>query len=294
MGSVPPQDPARPPHARQGVAGELEEDRRLGRLDLTAWRTPWGRWLAAVVDRLGRVFGATPMLVVVLVLGASVASGMTWLASETYEAVSDEDGVALWDQPLLDTSVQLREPWLSTAVTAFTDVGGKVGMPLLALGVMVLLALRRRSWTPVILVVAAGAGSLLMTVAGKDLVGRARPPLASAVPPYETSASFPSGHTLNAVVVAGVIAYLVLLRQRSARGRTLTVVVAVLFSLAMGLSRVFLGHHWFTDVLAAWVLGLAWLAVVVTAHRLYLTVRTRDPRTDDAGVQPTGAPPAAG
>ena len=53
----------------------------------------------------------------------------------------------------------------------------------------------------------------------------------------------------------------------------LTLAVAGLFALAMGLSRVFLGHHWLTDVLVAWTLGLAWLAVVVTAHRLFLTVR---------------------
>lgn len=143
----------------------------------------------------------------------------------------------------------------------------------------VAVALRRRSWTPVILIIAAAGGSLLMTVAGKDLIGRTRPPMAAAVPPFEHSPSFPSGHTLNALVIAGIVAYLLLLRQHSRRTRILTVAVAVVFALTIGASRFFLGHHWFTDVLAAWFLGLAWLATVITAHRLYLTTRKRSPGT---------------
>jgi undecaprenyl-diphosphatase len=63
------------------------------------------------------------------------------------------------------------------------------------------------------------------------------------------------------------------LRQRSRTARVLTITVAIVFAVTIGLSRVYLGHHWFTDVLVAWVLGAAWLAVVITAHRLYLTTR---------------------
>ena len=51
----------------------------------------------------------------------------------------------------------------------------------------------------------------------------------------------------------------------------------VVFALVIGLSRVYLGHHWFTDVLAGWLLGAAWLALVITAHRIYLTARAHRP-----------------
>ena len=58
-------------------------------------------------------------------------------------------------------------------------------------------------------------------------------------------------------------------------------IVAIAWALAMGLSRVFLGHHWLTDVIFAWLLGAAWLALLITSHRLFLTIRRAGGR--DAG-----------
>jgi undecaprenyl-diphosphatase len=118
-----------------------------------------------------------------------------------------------------------------------------------------------------------------MTVVGKAVVGRVRPALADAVPPYELSASFPSGHTLNSVAIAGVVAYLLVRRQQHAWSRIVTLACAAGFAVAMGLSRIYLGHHWLTDVLVAWALGLGWLTVVITAHRLLLTLRKNDSTT---------------
>lgn len=258
-----------------GVRGELGQDTTVGGKDLTRWQSRFGRFLVGAVQRISRILGPHGALVLTLMAGAVIAAVLTAAFADVYESVVQADGVAGLDHPVLAVGKSLRSPGLNMAVTAFTDVGGTIGMPILALTAMGALAYRRRSWTPVILVVTAGLGSLLMTIAGKRLIGRTRPDLSDAVPPYEHSASFPSGHSLNAVVIAGIVAYLIILRLKTTRSRVLTGAAAAVFAAAMGLSRVYLGHHWLTDVLAAWALGAAWLALVVTAHRLYLTVRKK-------------------
>lgn len=271
----PPADDAK------GPRGELEVDRYVGTRDLTHWYTPVGRLLARKVDQVNRRLGPNATLIITLVVGLAIAIVLSIAGAQVYDAVTDSDGIAGLDQPLLDYAITLRSPWFDALATGYTDLAGTIGMPIIAVVVMLILALKRRSWTPVILIVAAGGGSLLLTIAGKDLIGRVRPPLADAVAPYEYSPSFPSGHTLNAIVVAGIIAYLIILRLTSTRTRVLVISAAAFFALTVGLSRVFLGHHWFTDVLAGWVLGAAWLALVITAHRLYLTTRRkREERAD--------------
>ncbi|WP_354593882.1 phosphatase PAP2 family protein [Frigoribacterium sp. PvP054] len=212
----------------------------------------------------------------VLVVGLVVMAGAAYLFSDVYAAVTDDESIALLDQPTLRLAMQARSPWLDTALTVYTNVAGVIALPVLGLLVVVVLAVRRREWVPIVLGLSAGAGSLLMTQAGKELFGRDRPPMSDAVPPYETSASFPSGHTLNATVVVGIVAYLLVLRQTRRSMRALTITAAAVFALTIGLSRVYLGHHWLTDVVGAWLLALAWLAELVVAHRIWLRLGRPD------------------
>ena len=206
-------------------------------------------------------------------VGAALLTVLIATLDETYEAVQENDGLARVDQPLLDWMVAHRSPGLDAVVTFFTNIGGTTILPIIVTVVVALLAWRWRSWTPVVLMAVAAAGSVAMTQAGKDLAGRARPPQAYAVPPYEASPSFPSGHTLNSTVIAIVLAYLVLLNVKSRTGRIVTVTLLVVYAVAMGMSRVFLGHHWFTDVVAGFIAGTAWALVVILAHRLLLRVQ---------------------
>jgi membrane-associated phospholipid phosphatase len=267
-----PVEGAQPEH---GATGERRQDTQVGTVELTDWRSRFGQWLAAVARRLGEAVGPYATLLITLAVGAAIAFALSLLAVGVYDAVTDEDGIAGIDRPVLDAILTIRSPGTDAFITGFTDLAGTIGMPLVAISALLILSIRRRSWTPVVLIVAAGGGSLLMTVAGKILIGRDRPPITDAVPPYEVSASFPSGHTLNAVAILGVIAYLLILRRHTAWSRAIIIVVAVVATVLVAASRVYLGHHWVTDVIAGWALGAAWLALVITAHRLYLTARLR-------------------
>jgi membrane-associated phospholipid phosphatase len=277
------------------------DEEHIGGRDVAEFRTAGGRRAVDLVVRLATALSRfvgwgrdNLALVVTVLVGGAVVLAVDLLAAEVYEAVTERDGLETLDRPVLDAAVALRTPARDAAVGAFTDLGGTVGMGLLVVAGTLALTLVHRSRTPVLLVSVAAAGSVTMTLVGKQLVGRSRPPAELAVPPLESSPSFPSGHTLNATVLVGILAYLAVLGVTRAWVRWCLVVVAVLFAVAMGLSRVYLGHHWLTDVVAGWLLGLGWLATVVTGHRVRTTLR----RAGSAGgrAEPPGDParPPAG
>ncbi|MFW5470986.1 phosphatase PAP2 family protein [Knoellia sp. CPCC 206435] len=265
------------------------DEERVGTRDLAHWPTAAGRLLVRLVARaaevLARLFHwSVSNVALLLTAGAGLAFvwGLAAVTGEVYEDVVGRDGISVVDQPVLDAAVAARTPFRSELATDFTDVGGPVVMPILTVLVAGGLALVWRRWTPVILMAIASLGSLAMTVTGKQLTGRARPPESLAVPPFESSPSFPSGHTLNATVILGLTAYLFALWINRKRWRAVVVLVLGLLIVLMGLSRVFLGHHWLTDVVAGWAVGLAWLASVVTGHRVQVTL-DRHRRGDGQG-----------
>lgn len=252
---------------------DTEDEQRIGLRDLTHWPTRLGRLLVMLAHRLGQGASARAVLLITAGIGGLLVTGATLAGVGVYDAVVEHDGLASFDRPVLNEAISLRNPGLDTLLTGFTHLGGPAGMTVIAAVVTALMVWRWRSRTPLVLMLIAVAGSLAMTLAGKAAVGRVRPPLTDAVPPYEYSPSFPSGHALNSTVIAGLVAYLVVRRLESKLAHTLTIALAGVWAVAIGLSRVFLGHHWLTDVMFGWVIGLAWLLLLVTAHRLFLTVR---------------------
>jgi membrane-associated phospholipid phosphatase len=239
---------------------------------VTDWGTSIGRGLANTHGRLANRIGARPAFVASLALGAGIAAAAAIVGTRIYDSVAGSDGIEALDVPILHRAMRLRSGPVDAAAAGIAYAFGPVGLPILGLATAAAIARRERSTTPLILVTAAGVGSLLMTLGGKDVVKRHRPPRRDAIPPYEWSPSFPSGHTLNTTAIAGVLAYLLVLREKRTGPQGATIAAAVGTAATVGMSRVLLGAHWFTDVLMGWVTGSGWLALVITSHRLHLTV----------------------
>lgn len=227
-------------------------------------------WLVAVVALRRRVPPG-------VLAGLGVAAVCFALYAGVVDAVADPAPLAGADAPVLAWLVAHRTPGLDTLLRAVSTVGGTLGMTVLAAaGALVLLVRQRMRHALLVVVAAAGAG-LLVTLT-KNLYQRERPPLGVRLT-VETTYSLPSGHALGSAVVLGVLAVVAILGLRSATARALVAACAVLGTLIIGFSRLYLGAHWLTDVLAGWLLGAAWLALCVTL------VRPRTTRASDLEEQ---------
>lgn len=174
------------------------------------------------------------------------------------------DPLASLDGDVAEWTAAHLPAWVEWSARPFSWLGGWIGLT--ALGVVaVVLLLRERSWLDLAFFLAAFVGSQLVVALLKAWFDRPRPDLSSAVPLPE-SAAFPSGHATAGAASLGALAVLTAERLESRRARVRLWVGVVLLGVAVGLSRIALGVHYVTDVLAGWCLGLAWLAACLLAR----------------------------
>lgn len=191
----------------------------------------------------------------IVVLGGGLLATLAFLVRSNTALIRIDSGAASWG------STNATEA--STAILrGLTQLGATATVVVLAATVALVHA-RARNRTAIaafLLVVVLGQNLVVNLV--KVLVDRARPdidPLAGF-----SGASFPSGHTAAAFATFAALA-LVLGRGRGARVQARLLGAAVALAAAVGMSRVFLGVHWMTDVVAGAALGLAWFALAAIA-----------------------------
>ena len=169
-----------------------------------------------------------------------------------------------FDQSVLDSAVGDRTPWLIDVVTVVTHSGGTVAAWIVSTVLTIALLLRDRRREAVLVAGAMLSGLAVMTTL-KNLFERQRPPLPDRLVEISTF-SFPSGHAMMTAILASVLVA-VTLRVVLVHVRIALVFLLVLYTLAVGLSRVYLAAHWMTDVLAGWTFGALWAAFWILLTR---------------------------
>ncbi|MFI5777819.1 phosphatase PAP2 family protein [Nocardia sp. NPDC051570] len=216
-----------------------------------------------------------------LIMVAALITGSVELVRA---AIDTRDGSTELDAAALNWTISHRAGWLTPTAEAFSTLGGPVTMLAVTLAACAWLA-RQRRWPAVLLtaVVAGGAGVLGSTM--KSAIDRHRPPDIDHLVTVADS-SFPSGHTLGSTAVVGALAALTVLSTCDRVIKIAVSIEAALFIVAVGLSRVYLGVHWLTDVLAGWSIGILWLTTCLTC---YLRFRhpAPTPSADSSDRQPT-------
>ncbi|MBA2953757.1 phosphatase PAP2 family protein [Nocardioides sp. MAH-18] len=182
------------------------------------------------------------------------------------DAVLEADSVTSYDPTITSGVVSHRTSFLSHAANAASFAGSEGSVAVLTTGVLVVLAGRR--WYREAVVLAAGmAGAGALVVGVKRIVDRARPGAAFRLGAAEATPSFPSGHTLMTAAFLSLGVWLLWPHLNGRGVRFATVAGAAVAAFLVGGSRVYLGYHWATDVLAAWLVAAAWVGALLLVTR---------------------------
>lgn len=155
-----------------------------------------------------------------------------------------------------DLSTPVGPAWLPEAARDVTALGSTVILTWVTLMAAGHLALRRK-WRSMLYVLVTVGGGLLLSQLLKMGFDRPRPDLV----PHNTTvftASFPSGHAMLSAVVYLTLGALLMRLESRRRLRIYIMSVAIFLAVVVGLSRIYLGVHWPTDVLAGWLAGATW------------------------------------
>jgi undecaprenyl-diphosphatase len=202
--------------------------------------------------------GGCILLFVFLALAGEVMEG---------ETLAFDKKIVLAFRKADDLSLPIGPPWITGALLDLTSLGGPIVLGLVILSVVGFLVLQTRYWTAFFIFITAASGE----AAGYALKGVFARPRPTVVPHLREafSSSFPSGHAMQSAIV-----YLTLgaMLMRIVEGRLTKIYccgMAMFLTFVVGVSRVWLGVHYPTDVLAGWIVGLFWASMCWLAEQRY-------------------------
>lgn len=220
-----------------------------------------------------------PALLLLALGGCSI-----WAFAEIADAVLEGEAHAFDEAVIValrdpaDHADPLGPPWLEEMLRDLTALGGVAVLVTITLAVVAYLLIMQKRRIAVF-VLAAVCGGLLLSTLFKAAFDRPRPELV-AQHAYVSTASFPSGHSMMAAVTYLTLGALLARIHRRRAAKLYFLSLAALLTCAVGLSRIYLGVHWPTDVLAGWAAGASW-AIACWLAALWLQQSRRVESTAD-------------
>jgi membrane-associated phospholipid phosphatase len=181
-----------------------------------------------------------------------------------YSVVTDGPLLA-WDVPFansLHTTALISPGWVVGVMIA----GYYVGSQLIAvIGVVLgIYFLRKRCWRELTMLAVGAGGSGLLFRLLSSIFDRPRPVFESEVWKIHVIPGFPSGHASAVVAGYGLLAYFLVPKISSSLGKATVIASALIIALYVGFSRIFVGHHFLTDLVAGYAMGIAWSGLAYT------------------------------
>jgi len=210
-------------------------------------------WLAVKLSfRLSRAFGIS----LICALGFGVVAVL----------VGDRR-IAAFDRSIIGFAQGKESPALTSVMKFFTDIGSGGPVVVITIAILLFLFFVLKHRRELLLFIFVLAGSEVLNVALKSVFHRERPTAHRLI--AETGFSFPSGHSMGAFSLYGILAFLLWRHIPIWWGRTLLLVFSCALILAIGVSRIYLGVHYPSDVLAGYLASGFWLGASIWSYQKY-------------------------
>lgn len=230
----------------------------------------WLSFLPSSVLKL-KPYGALILIVVAGGGAAFVAGDQFFDVAEQLRA--ENETMLRIDQRVHEWTQENRYEFLTPFYLTFTIVGNPLGLTLILL-IGISVSLVRRDWSLAVYLTLTPALGGLLNRWLKHVFGRERPDLILAISDAAHQ-SFPSGHTMGSVIVLGALAYGSLRLTTSWKWTSLWIAAAIISTLTIAVSRIYLGVHWISDIAAGFAAGFAWLLTSIVVFEGYRQVSGR-------------------
>lgn len=195
-----------------------------------------------------------------LVLSLVFLTAFALLAS-----IIDTKIIETFDMKIIDEIQEMKEPYLTSIMRFFSYIGNTVSVMIISLIILVILYIVFKQRKELILFIIVLVGSTGFNLLLKALFQRERPTLYTMI--EEEGFSFPSGHSMAALSLYGIVSFLLWRHIPKKMGRVVLILTSTAFILIIGFSRIYLGAHFPSDIIGAYLFSGFWLLLCIWGFR---------------------------